>query len=106
MHLWTNPGEIVLTPFMGVGSEVWSAVRSGRKGIGAELKPSYYRQAVKNMGSVDAADTEPGLLFEVPTTDLSEIVGEFAVDTAKEYEEGLKACIEAGITDPFRVRPS
>lgn len=47
--LWSNPNEVVLTPFMGVGSEVYSAVRAGRRGIGAELKPSYYRQAVKNL---------------------------------------------------------
>jgi len=45
----SNPGEVVLTPFMGVGSEVYSAVTLGRKGIGFELKPSYYRQAVKNL---------------------------------------------------------
>jgi DNA modification methylase len=47
--LWSNPGERVLTPFMGVGSEVYGAVRNGRFGIGVELKPSYYRQAVKNL---------------------------------------------------------
>lgn len=47
--LWSNPGEIVLTPFMGVGSEVYGAVTLGRKGIGVELKASYYRQAVKNL---------------------------------------------------------
>lgn len=47
--LWSNPGETVLTPFMGVGSEVYGAVCAGRKGIGMELKPSYYRQAVKNI---------------------------------------------------------
>lgn len=47
--LWSNPGETVFTPFMGVGSEVYSAVMLGRKGIGAELKPSYYRQACKNV---------------------------------------------------------
>ena len=47
--LWSNPGEIVFTPFMGVGSEVYGAVINGRKGIGAELKPSYYRQAEKNV---------------------------------------------------------
>jgi DNA modification methylase len=47
--LWSNPGEIVFTPFMGVGSEVYCAVRTGRKGIGVELKPSYYRQALKNI---------------------------------------------------------
>lgn len=47
--LRTNPGETVFTPFMGVGSEVYSPVLLGRRGIGAELKPSYYRQAVKNV---------------------------------------------------------
>ena len=47
--LWSNPGERVFTPFMGVGSEVYSAVRNGRLGMGAELKPAYYRQAVKNV---------------------------------------------------------
>jgi DNA modification methylase len=47
--LWSNPGEVVLTPFMGVGSEVYGALRNGRRGIGAELKPTYYRQAVKNV---------------------------------------------------------
>jgi hypothetical protein len=48
-HLWTNPGETVLTPFMGVGSEVYGAVLNGRKGVGIELKPSYYNQAVRNV---------------------------------------------------------
>jgi hypothetical protein len=47
--LWSNPGEMILTPFMGVGSEVYGAVKAGRFGIGIELKPSYYRQAVKNV---------------------------------------------------------
>lgn len=47
--LWSNPGETVLTPFMGVGSEVYSAVANGRKGIGIELKPTYFRQAQKNV---------------------------------------------------------
>jgi DNA methylase len=50
--LWSNPGERVLTPFMGVGSEVYGAVRSRRMGIGIELKPSYYRQAVKNLAAL------------------------------------------------------
>jgi DNA modification methylase len=47
--LWSNPGETVLTPFMGVGSEVYGAVLNGRRGVGVELKSSYYRQAVKNL---------------------------------------------------------
>lgn len=51
-ELWTNPGEVVGTPFMGVGSEVFGAVSLGRRGLGVELKPSYYRQAVRNMAQV------------------------------------------------------
>jgi len=50
--LWSNPGEILLTPFMGVGSEVCSAISNGRKGIGIELKSSYYNQAIKNVEAV------------------------------------------------------
>ncbi len=57
VELWSNPGEKVLTPFMGVGSEVYGAVRSGRRGIGIELKPSYYRQAIENLKGA-TADTE------------------------------------------------
>ena len=49
--MWSNPGETILTPFMGVGSEVYSAVRNGRRALGAELKDSYYRQAVKNVAA-------------------------------------------------------
>ncbi len=66
--LRSNPGEKVLTPFMGVGSEVYSAVRAGRKGIGFELKASYYRQAVKN---VEAALSE----FQAEQTPLFEVAG-------------------------------
>ena len=51
--MWSNPGEVVLTPFMGVGSEVYGAVSLGRKGVGIELKPSYFRQAVKNLESLE-----------------------------------------------------
>lgn len=47
--LYTNPGETVLTPFMGVGSEVYSPVSLGRKAVGIELKPSYFKQAIENM---------------------------------------------------------
>jgi DNA modification methylase len=49
VQLWTNPGEIVFSPFAGVGSEVYGAVTAGRKGVGCELKLSYWRQAVKNL---------------------------------------------------------
>lgn len=60
--LWSNPGEVVLTPFMGVGSETYGAVINGRKAIGIELKPSYYRQAVRNMEAAKNHTTEETLL--------------------------------------------
>lgn len=47
--LWSNPGEVVFTPFMGVGSEVFGATINRRKGVGAELKPSYFKQAKLNL---------------------------------------------------------
>jgi hypothetical protein len=63
--LRSNPGETVLTPFMGVGSEVYSAVINGRKGVGIELKPSYYRQAVKNVhAALSEREAEVMPLFE------------------------------------------
>lgn len=52
IDLWSNPGDSVLTPFLGIGSEVYSAVKMGRKGIGIELKPSYFSQAVKNIAAL------------------------------------------------------
>ncbi len=64
--LWSNPGETVLTPFMGVGSEVYGAVRNGRKAIGVELKESYYRQAVANLANIEIPmNKENGELFDV-----------------------------------------
>lgn len=62
--LWSNPGDTVLTPFMGVGSEVYSAVRLGRCGVGIELKPSYFRQAVKNLEAVDEETASEPTLFD------------------------------------------
>ena len=64
LTLWSNPGETVFTPFMGVGSEVYGAVRNGRRGIGVELKPAYYRQAVKNLKTVEFQSREESL-FEM-----------------------------------------
>jgi hypothetical protein len=65
--LWSNPGEVVFTPFMGVGSEVYAAVLNGRKGVGAELKASYFKQAVKNCESIAREATTPELHLATPT---------------------------------------
>jgi adenine-specific DNA methylase len=50
--LWSNPGELVASPFGGVGSEPYAAVRAGRRGLAVELKPAYYRQALANLATV------------------------------------------------------
>ena len=51
IHLYTNKGDTVFTPFMGIGSEVYQAVKMGRKGIGFELKESYFDLSKKNLAS-------------------------------------------------------
>lgn len=58
IDLWSAKGDVVLTPFLGIGSEVYSAVKMGRKGVGIELKPSYFRQAVKNLSTVKNVENE------------------------------------------------
>lgn len=65
VQLRTMQGERVFTPFMGVGSEVYESVRQGRIGIGCELKPSYFKQAVRNMDHVD----DLAFLQDVPVID-------------------------------------
>lgn len=54
LNLWTNPDDVVLTPFMGIGSEVVTALENGRRAVGVELKDSYYKQAEKNARAVTA----------------------------------------------------
>lgn len=62
--LWSNPGETVLTPFLGVGSEVYGAVKCGRRGVGIELKAAYYRQAVRNCEAFPDAEVVEQPLFQ------------------------------------------
>ena len=62
LELWSNPGDTVFSPFAGIGSELYCALQMGRRATGAELKPSYYRQAVKNC---TAARRAGGDLFAV-----------------------------------------
>ena len=49
MQLWTNPGDLVMSPFAGIGSEGYVAIQEGRRFLGVELKESYYKQAVANL---------------------------------------------------------
>ena len=64
IRLWSNPGELVFTPFAGIGSEVVTAIRLGRRGLGIELKPSYWRTAVANCRDVEHETSLPSL-FDV-----------------------------------------
>ncbi len=61
LHLWSKAGDVVLSPFMGIGSEGYEAIRAGRKFVGAELKTSYYEQAIRNLAA--AADDGQVALF-------------------------------------------
>lgn len=73
VELYSNRGEVVLTPFMGVGSEVFSPVSLGRKAIGIELKDTYFKQAIQNLKDVDQrfyhTEENQNTLFGLLTTD-------------------------------------
>jgi DNA modification methylase len=75
VDLYSNPGEVVLTPFAGVGSEVYSPVSMGRKAIGIELKDSYFKQMVLNVRAAEARFLagKPRELFDEPAEALSEM---------------------------------
>lgn len=65
VRLWSNPGEVVFSPFAGIGSEVHTAVRLGRHDLGIELKPSYWRTAVDNMQDLDRQRNQESLFDPV-----------------------------------------
>lgn len=54
VRLWSNKGDVVLSPFMGIGSEGWASIKAGRRFVGCELKESYWRQAVRNLTDAEA----------------------------------------------------
>ena len=64
VRLWSNPGETVLTPFAGIGSELFVSVKLGRKAIGCELKPTYWHTAVNNLRTLDQDMALPQLFGE------------------------------------------
>ena len=55
VNLWSNEGEVVFTPFLGIGSEIYEAVKNNRRGIGCELKDSYFDVAVRNIKKIEAS---------------------------------------------------
>lgn len=62
LHMWSNPGDVVMSPFLGIGSEGWCSLRTKRRFIGVELKESYWRQACRNLAS---AESNSGDLFDI-----------------------------------------
>lgn len=66
LQLWTLPGDLVLSPFMGIGSEGFEAIRLGRRFVGCELKSSYYRQAVANLRIAEQVKDSPTMFDFLP----------------------------------------
>ena len=58
LNLWSNPGDTVLSPFMGIGSEGVVSLQNGRRFVGVELKPTWYEQSVKNCAAVTATEQQ------------------------------------------------
>lgn len=90
IDLWSNPNDIVITPFLGIGSEVYGALRAGRRGIGIELKPSYFRQAKRNVAAA---------LSDVPQPDLFEESASRAEGFVSERVETDGSTLGAGPAD-------
>jgi len=65
IRLWSNRGDLVLTPFLGIGSEAYTAVQWGRRAVGCELKPSYWRTAVDNLRRLDEEMSLPTLFDDM-----------------------------------------
>ena len=63
IRLWSNPGDVVLSPFMGIGSEGYVATKTGRKFIGCELKETYWKQAVRNITEAER-EASVGSMFD------------------------------------------
>ena len=61
MELYTNPGDVAFTPFLGIGSEAYTALKMGRKAIGIELKESYFNQSITNCSEAIEEDNQTSL---------------------------------------------
>ena len=65
LRLWSNAGDVVLSPFMGIGSEGWASIKAGRKFIGVELNATYYKQAVANLNEAEAKFSKGDLFSQM-----------------------------------------
>lgn len=68
VRLWSNKGDVVLSPFMGIGSEGWASLKAGRKFVGCELKESYWRQAVRNLTDAESRFAGGNDMFSMAET--------------------------------------
>jgi hypothetical protein len=93
MKLWTNPGDVVLSPFAGIGSEGYVAIEEGRRYIGFELKGSYFEQASRNLEAVSSSSDTPDLfsLLEEPNAALDDPMG---IEEPMDLEDRLDAALE------------
>ncbi len=69
VKLYTNPGEVVFSPFAGIGSELVTAVKLGRRAYGCELKQEYYDECLRNLAKAEAATDVPDLFAELEAVD-------------------------------------
>lgn len=113
IDLWTNPGDVVLTPFLGIGSEVYCAVKMGRRGVGCELKPSYFRQAVKNLQSLNEERTAQLFRLHEPQSDdgaIAEVKGKTrpadAVGVESSSSDTKSAAVLSSAVSPLPVAGS
>lgn len=65
IQLWSNPGDVVFSPFAGIGSEGYVAVKMGRKFIGIELKPAYFKQAISNLAEAEQQAIPQPSIFDL-----------------------------------------
>lgn len=72
VQIWTNPGDRVLSPFAGYGSELWGAIKLGRRGVGIELNQEYFEKAVENLTAAEAEPVGAATLFDLATTDCTD----------------------------------
>jgi len=86
LTLYSNPGEIVLSPFGGVGSEPFTALKMGRRAIAAELKPSYYRQLLKNLEMTNHPEQMSIFADEIAALTIEDEVMEGDGETVEEME--------------------
>ncbi len=98
IDLWTNPGDVVLTPFAGVGSEVVGAIQTGRKGIGIELKPEYYKVAVKFCRAAEREKNRPTLDLRIDEDEGDEAEGDGG-DESREDVGVVGGCEESVLDD-------